>query len=216
LEIGCGVGSHALVLSKRGFDVTGIDISQAMLDEAERRSKEEKEEIRFELQDMRSLDLGTVFDSAICLFGTFGYLKQPKDIQSFLQRLRVHLRDKGLFIFEFWNTKAVMPDRKDWITRTEGASTLIRLSRSLFDLESNVLSIVMRYLIIEDSKVVQDSEELHKVRTFTIPEIRHLVEENGFELLDAFSGERPEKELEKPSMDTVRVLAVARTVQEKG
>ena len=212
LDIGCGMGPHALILTKRGFEVTGIDTSRPMLEEAQRKADEEKAKIRFELQDMRSIDLGTTFDSAISLSGTFGYLKKAEDLQSFLHALRTHLNQKGLFVFEFWNTGAVKPDHKDWLTRKEGDSTLIRLSHSVFDPQTNVLDIAMRYLVIEDSTVTRDSEELHKVRTFTIPLIKHLVEENEFELLDALSVEGPKKRPEKPTKDTFRILAVAKAV----
>ncbi len=210
LDIGCGTGSHALILTKRRFEVTGIDTSRPMLEEAERKADEEKAKIRFELQDMRSMDLGTTFDAAISLSGTFGYLKDIKDMESFLHALRTHLNQKGLFVFEFWNTGAVKTDHKDWLTRKKGDSTLIRLSHSVFDPQTNVLNIAMKYFVIENSKVTSNFEELHRVRTFTIPEIRYMVEENEFELLTTLRVEGPKKRPERPTKDTLRILAVAK------
>ena len=71
LDVGCGTGSHALILSKRGYSVTGIDISKAMIEKANVKAEREKVEVEFHVQDMRNLNLGREFDCAICMFGGF-------------------------------------------------------------------------------------------------------------------------------------------------
>jgi len=57
LDVGCGTGRHAVLLSEKGFKVTGIDLSPEMLKIARRRSKK----VRFLQGDMRTFDLGKEF-----------------------------------------------------------------------------------------------------------------------------------------------------------
>lgn len=53
LDVGCGTGNHALLLKKKGFDVTGIDLNKEMLKVAKKKSKS----IKFLQGDMRNFDL---------------------------------------------------------------------------------------------------------------------------------------------------------------
>jgi len=64
LDVGCGTGSHALILSKRGYSVTGIDISKVMIEKANMKAEREKVEVDFFIQDMRNLNLDREFDCA--------------------------------------------------------------------------------------------------------------------------------------------------------
>ena len=45
LDVGCGTGSHAVILSKRGYNVTGIDISKTMIKKAKEKAKKETNKI---------------------------------------------------------------------------------------------------------------------------------------------------------------------------
>jgi ubiquinone/menaquinone biosynthesis C-methylase UbiE len=76
LDVGCGSGSHALILSKRGYTVTGIDVSRKMIEKAKR--KTENEGTEFFVQDMRNLDLNGEFDCAFCMFGVSDTSSQLK------------------------------------------------------------------------------------------------------------------------------------------
>jgi cyclopropane fatty-acyl-phospholipid synthase-like methyltransferase len=75
LDVGCGVGRHSLELTRRGFNVTGLDFSEGMLTEARRSAQEEHLAVRFVHADATCFDLHEEFDAAICLCeGAFGLL----------------------------------------------------------------------------------------------------------------------------------------------
>jgi SAM-dependent methyltransferase len=47
LDLGCGTGGHALILSKRGYKVSGVDRSASMLDIAKKKARDQRSEIEF-------------------------------------------------------------------------------------------------------------------------------------------------------------------------
>ena len=95
LDMGCGTGSHALLLAKRGYSVTGIDVSEKMIEEAKRKARRENAKAEFHVQDMRKLELNKRFDCAICMFGGFGYVLTYEDLANVFSSLKKHLNKKG-------------------------------------------------------------------------------------------------------------------------
>lgn len=80
LDIGCGTGRHAVELARRGYRVTGVDISSRMLAEAEKVAREAKVNITWVHADAAGFSSTDVFDSAICLCeGAFGLLGKDDD-----------------------------------------------------------------------------------------------------------------------------------------
>lgn len=69
LDVGCGVGRHAIELARRGIGVTGIDLSNGMLEEARKAANSAgvAERINFIQADATRFSLDTKFDAAICL-----------------------------------------------------------------------------------------------------------------------------------------------------
>ncbi len=80
LDVGCGTGRHAVELAKRGYNVTGIDLSAAMLKEAREKAKSAGVEVNFIRADATDFTLPAKFDAAICLCeGSFGLLGHRDD-----------------------------------------------------------------------------------------------------------------------------------------
>ncbi len=80
LDLGCGAGRHAIELAKRGFLVTGVDISAEMLDEARKQAEGENVQIEWICMDAVDYRTSPVFDGAICICeGAFGLLGSRDD-----------------------------------------------------------------------------------------------------------------------------------------
>ena len=56
LDIGCGTGRHSIELAKRGYSVTGVDLSESQLGRAKEKAKEQGQEVDFQLSDARNLN----------------------------------------------------------------------------------------------------------------------------------------------------------------
>lgn len=80
LDIGCGTGRHSVELAKRGYLMTGVDLSTGMLAEAEKAAKEAGVEIELIHSNAAEFHTDKIFDGAICLCeGAFGLLRQDDD-----------------------------------------------------------------------------------------------------------------------------------------
>jgi len=75
LDVGCGTGRHAVELARRGFVVTGVDVSPGMLEEARKSASAADVHVTWHHADAASFSPGKQFDGVICLCeGAFGLL----------------------------------------------------------------------------------------------------------------------------------------------
>jgi SAM-dependent methyltransferase len=75
LDVGCGTGRHSVELARRGFRVTGVDISSGMLAEAQKAAQKAAIKVTWIHENATKFKSNTKFDAAICLCeGAFGLL----------------------------------------------------------------------------------------------------------------------------------------------
>ena len=99
LDAGCGTGAMSLLLSKKGFDVIGVDISPEMLSQAQQKAYDANQNILFLLQDLSSLDLYGTVGGIVCLRDTLNHL-EPAKLQKALERFALFLEPGGILIFD--------------------------------------------------------------------------------------------------------------------
>ncbi len=102
LDLGCGTGGNAIALAELGYEVVGIDISEAMIERARRKAKG-LENVEFRVLDMRSLDFDKEFDAAICLGAASAHLLSDEDLHHFLDGVHRALRPNGLLILHVYD-----------------------------------------------------------------------------------------------------------------
>ncbi len=104
LDIGCGTGRHAVELARRGWRVTGIDLSESMLAVAKEKAAAEGVTIDFRRCDARDLPFKGEFDAAIMLCeGAFPLMETDEMNYQILQNAARALRPGGTFIFTTLN-----------------------------------------------------------------------------------------------------------------
>ena len=100
LDLACGTGSITVPLAKRGYAMTGIDLSSEMLSLAQVKSDEAKVKLRLSEQNIALFHAGGCFDAVICSFDGINYLTSPKDVQSCFACVAETLSENGIFIFD--------------------------------------------------------------------------------------------------------------------
>lgn len=104
LDIGCGTGRHSIELTKRGYHVTGIDLSDSQLQRAREKAAEQKLQIDFRKHDARQLPFSSEFDLAIMLCeGAFPLMETDEMNFQILQNAAKALKPGGKLIFTTLN-----------------------------------------------------------------------------------------------------------------
>ena len=104
LDVGCGTGRHSIELSKRGYSVTGIDLSESQLAQAKEKAKRDNLPIEFLKHDARNLPFDNEFDAAIMLCeGGFPLMETDEMNFEILKSVTKSLKAKAKFIFTTLN-----------------------------------------------------------------------------------------------------------------
>ncbi|MHC1770014.1 MAG: class I SAM-dependent methyltransferase [Verrucomicrobiia bacterium] len=108
LDVGCGTGRHAIELARRGYRVTGVDISAGMLEQAKKEAQAAGVEVQWRQDNATSFVLSEQFDAVICLCeGAFGLLGQGDDPtgqpSAILHRVETLLKPSAKCLFTVLN-----------------------------------------------------------------------------------------------------------------
>lgn len=98
LEPGCGSGRLVVEMARRGYDVTGLDLSDPMLRYVRRQLSRKKLQARTVIGDMTRMELDQKYDAAFCTFNTFRHLLTERDAESHLRSVANHLNRGGIYI----------------------------------------------------------------------------------------------------------------------
>lgn len=199
LDVACGRGRHARILARRGYDVTGFDLSRRALEVARVRAEEEGLDIAFERGDMREPIAQSAFDGAVNLFTSFGYFETDEEHEQALRQIARALKPNGWFV-------------QDYLNPPHARETLIRQDRR----SENGLEIE-QHRWIEDGRLEKEirlnrdgrsKTFLESVRLFGREDFERMYREAGLELIEtrgSYEGD-PYRERTSP-----RLILYART-----
>ena len=104
IDIGCGTGRHSIELTKRGYQITGIDLSESQLKRAKEKAGEQGLQIVFERHDARTLPFKGEFDLALMLCeGAFPLMETDEMNFEILKNATKVLKNNGKLIFTTLN-----------------------------------------------------------------------------------------------------------------
>lgn len=104
LDMACGAGRHAVILARKGYDVTGVDLSENLLSIAKQISLNENLPANFIHSDIREFNPDIKYDLILNLFTSFGYFETDSENISILQKAYHLLKDKGSFVLDVFNS----------------------------------------------------------------------------------------------------------------
>jgi len=185
IDLGCGTGSHALELGRRGYAVHGVDRSEHMLKAARAKHAENPGlKLTFQQSDLLDVQAGTNFDAAVMMFAVLGYISDPQALNRALANVRRHLRPGALFIADFWYGPAVLTQRPGERVRVIElpGRTIVRATRTDLDTLEQSGHVHFTLFEIADGKPLRQTRETHVMRFFFPQEIAALLRFAGFEL----------------------------------
>jgi SAM-dependent methyltransferase len=205
LDLGCGTGRHDVLLSTKGFNVTGVDNSEMMIEIAQSQFPDNE----FLVDDIRSIKFDRRFDIILSLFHVISYQTENSDLVSVFDNVSNHLEDNGIFIFDFWYGPAVLSEKPTVrIKEMENEKMKVfRVSEPLIHPNSNICDVNFKLLVTDKvSDTHKEIIEQHNMRYLFIPEIACFLKSAGLELIcteEWVTGN-------EPGLDTWGVCVVAR------
>lgn len=183
IDIGCGTGRHAIELTKRGYTVTGVDLSESQLERAREKAKAENLQIDFQKHDARGLPFKDEFDLAIMLCeGAFPLMETDEMNYDILKSAAAVLKDNGKLIFTTLNGLfPLFHSVKDFHAKTTAEGNAV-YDGGTFDFmtfrDFNITS-------VEDD--FGNTKELEcNERYYIPPEITWLLKSLGFKKIDIY------------------------------
>ena len=100
VDLACGTGSVALLLAKKGLQVTAVDMSAEMLCVAAQKAEDLENRPVFVCQKLQQLYLPRGVDLAVCALDSMDYITDPADCREAIRRIYKSLNPGGCFIFD--------------------------------------------------------------------------------------------------------------------
>lgn len=177
LDLGCGTGNHAIHLSDKSFNVTGIDKSSVNIQIAKQKSKK----VNFIVGDITNYKSNIQYDICLSMFSTICYLSNI-EFKQMLKNIFKLLKPGGIFIFDYWNGNAVLtekPSQKIKIIKKNNIR-LFRIATPNVDTLEQKCSIEYHCIVEENLKFKEEFKEIHTMRYYFPAEMNSLLQDAGF------------------------------------
>ena len=188
LEFGSGTGMHGRLLAGAGFEVSGIEKSQKMIDLglSSNQAKDQNTNFSCTKGDCTSTFLGDDFDTVISLFHVFSYQASNEKVIAMLKNAHRQLNPGGIFIFDYWYAPAVwhiVPTLR--VKRVSNQQLKItRIAEPECFQKQNIVKVNYQTFVEElKSNYISEIEETHEMRAFEAEEIEEFADQTGFRKL---------------------------------
>lgn len=180
LDLACGPGRHLLAFAKYGLDVTGVDSSAYLLNQAANKLAQQQLSANLVHADLLDFQTEQKFDLITNLFTSFGYYQRPQDNQRVLEQAHQRLAPSGTLVLETFGKEQLIRDIQP-VHLTEYDNGDIRIERPLLTEQLQVLS--NEWLLIRGEQVFR-REYQHYV--YTAAELTSMLQQAGFEQIRCY------------------------------
>jgi D-alanine-D-alanine ligase len=181
LDMGCGFGRHSIELARRGYNLVGVDPSQAMVEAARKASTGLANPPQFFRTRAEDYQTDRRFDGIICLFTTLGQIEVEQDNRQLVGQAANLLKPGGYFIVEVPHRAWVIQNLKTKeVIQTPESSTNIKRS---YDNKQGIVTETFTVVTPAERRVY-----LLRYRIFNVIELKQLMNSSGLEAINTYSG----------------------------
>lgn len=186
LDLCCGTGQLARLLTDRGHVVTGLDGSEAML----RYARENAPNAAFVCADARAFELPTQFAAAVSTYDSLNHIMKLADLEQVFANVFRHLQPGGVLVFD-------MNLESGYASRWEGQSNIVSghsvvAMHSMYDVKEKVatawLTLFTRYP--EDMSLWRRKSLFLSQRAYSVEELTGALASAGFVSVNLFDARR--------------------------
>lgn len=206
LDIACGTGNTSFTMARRGYIVTGLDISPQMLAVAQqkRSSLDIASQVRFVCEDMRQFSLDETYDVITCLYDSINYLTDPGDLVKTFKCVRAHMKPTSLFILDVNTEHQLALTKRNHPTLFERGEDVALFWRDEWCPRTKIWRVRLDGFV-KDGDKYRRFTEIHEERAYSISEIEEALSQAGLDrsfVFDAYS-------FNPPRHDSARLYFVA-------
>lgn len=179
LDACCGVGRHSLEFARRGFSLTGVDLTEDFIRAAEESAASEGLSVAFFVEDIREFHPPHPYDVILNLYTSFGYFESEEEDLRFLKRMKDCLTPGGVLLIETKGKEITARDFKEseWY-QEDGMYVLAR-----YEIEADWTLLKNRWILItEDSRC----DYTFSQRLYSAREAKELLRKAGFTEVSVF------------------------------
>ena len=203
VDLACGTGSVTALLAQKGWQVTGVDMSEDMLTVAWDKTQNMKNPPRFVCQPLQRLHLPRGVDLAVCALDSLDYITDPADCATAITRVYRALNPGGIFIFDV-NTPEKLKAMDGQVFLDEDDDVYC-VWRGEFDDDTNICSYGMD-LFQRSGEVWSRSFEEHREYAYSQEQLVRYLKNAGFTHIRVYG----DRTMEPPSPTDQRIYIKAR------
>ena len=198
-ELGCGTGRMTELLAREGYDMTGIDVSEEMLQKALEKRDRSGLPILYLLQDMTDFELYGTMRAFVSVCDSMNYLECAEDFITTLKLVNNYLDPGGVFIFDLKTAhyyQDVLGDR----TLVVSEDDLSYIWENAYDPEERVHDYLITFFLRQENGLFRRFTEEQEQFVYSVDEVREFAEKAGMEFVacyDAFSDALPREDSER-------------------
>ena len=184
VDLACGTGSVTEILARKGYRVTGVDMSEEMLTEAAMKTMDMEQPPMYSCQLLQNLRLPRGVDMAVCALDSLDYILDPADCKEAIRRAYKVLNPGGIFIFDV-NTPEKLRAMDDQVFLDEDDDVYC-VWRGEFDEETNICSYGMD-LFQREGKMWRRSFEEHREYAYSQEQLTGFLKDAGFTHIEVYA-----------------------------
>lgn len=183
IDLACGTGSSTLPFARRGYQITGVDLSDAMLERAHLKTGQSGLAVTYSKQDLCTLDLPEKYDCALLFQDGLNYLLSKADLSRAFRQINAVLNPGALFLFDLTRPR-LRPTVEKGSIEWADLEDFTLIWESNYCNEEDLWSVQLTVFKQTGSGLYHKFQEKHHEKEHHPDLIIDILNETGFTLLD--------------------------------